>query len=461
MRINRRAAFLTDPVSDLMDIENREVSVAALHDPDLYELELERIFAKAWLMLGHDSEIPNVGDYVVRLMGEDQVIVARAADGQVHVSLNVCPHRAMHVCISDSGNARAHKCIYHGWAFRPDGSFIGAPIEKEKMHGEIKSKAQLGLKKARIQVYGGLIFATWNLEGPTLEDFLGDMKFYYDMLFCRTDKGLEVLGPPQRLTIEANWKTAGEQSACDGFHTLTLHQSLLEGGAMAGEENTEHESAPAMYGVNVSGNGHSLRCIPADTSWAMMAGKTHKGMTDDERLTLMPPPGVTPELLPQVRKNLTAEQLHVFAKAPPVVGGMFPNVNLLFIYSPLRDGTMGSAMVMHTINPKGPERFEWVTYFFAEKDTPEPVKAMMRAAATQGTGTSGVIEQDDSDTWPHMSESARGVIGRTETLKYQAILGETRPDDWPDKAQVYAGFSKDDAQWNWWLAYHELMTRDA
>ena len=132
MRINRRSTFLADPVSDLIDTENREVSVAALHDPDLYELELERIFAKAWLMLGHESEIPNVGDYVVRLMGEDQVIVARAADGQVHVSLNVCPHRAMHVCIADSGNARVHKCIYHGWAFRPDGSFIGAPIEKER-----------------------------------------------------------------------------------------------------------------------------------------------------------------------------------------------------------------------------------------------------------------------------------------------------------------------------------------
>lgn len=459
MRIDRLNQFISDPVSHLIDIENREVSVAALHDPDLYEMEMERIFAKAWLLLAHDSEIPNVGDYVVRLMGEDQVIVSRGNDGEVHVMLNVCPHRAMHVCISDSGNARAHKCIYHGWAFRPDGSFIGAPIEKERMHGDIKPKEKLGLKKARSRVYGGLVFATWNIDGPDLEDFLGDMKFYYDMLFCRTDKGLEILGPPQRLTIDANWKTAGEQSACDGFHTLTLHASLLEGGAMGGEMNTEHENAPAMYGVNVSGNGHSLRCIPADTSWSMMAGKTHAGMTDDERLELMPPPGITKELLPQVRKNLTAEQLHVFAKAPPVVGGMFPNVNLLFIYSPLRDGTLGSAMVLHSINPKGVDKFEWVTFFFAEKDTPEDVKAMMRAAATQGTGTSGVIEQDDSDTWPHMSESARGVIGRTETLKYQAILGENRPADWPDKAKVYSGFSKDDAQWNWWLAYHDLMTR--
>jgi len=211
-----------------------------------------------------------------------------------------------------------------------------------------------------------------------------------------------------------------------------------------------------MYGINLSGNGHSLRCIPADTSWALAHGKGD--LTPDERLEAFPPPGITKELLPELKRKMSAEQLHVLAKAPPVVGGMFPNMNILFIYSPLRDGTLGSALVLHSIMPKGPHQFEWTTYYFAEKGTPENVKVMMRAAATHGTGTSGIIEQDDSDTWPHMSESARGVIGRTETLKYQAILGENRPADWPDKAKVYEGFGKDDAQWEWWLAYHRLMT---
>ena len=458
MRMIPAKHIVNEAMSQMIDLENREVSVALLHDQEIYEVELERIFAKAWLLLGHETEIPNVGDYVVRLMGEDQVIVARAADGQVHVSLNVCPHRAMHVCLSDSGNARVHKCIYHGWAFRPDGSFIGAPIEREQMHGNIKTKAQLGLKKARVQLYGGLVFATWNIEGPSLDEWLGDMKFYYDMLFDRTDGGLEVLGPPQRLTIDANWKTAGEQSACDGFHTLTLHGSVIDIGAMGGEHDTAHESAPAMYGINLSGNGHSLRCIPADTSWALAHGKGD--LTPDERLEAFPPPGITPELLPELRRKMSVEQLHVLAKAPPVVGGMFPNANILFIYSPLRDGTLGSALVLHSIMPRGVHQFEWTTYYFAEKGTPEHIKTMMRAAATQGTGTSGIIEQDDSDTWPHMTESARGVIGRTETLKYQAILGENRPADWPDKAKVYEGFGKDDAQWEWWLAYHRLMTAD-
>src|SRR3546814_8854624 len=66
--------------------------------------------------------------------------------------------------------------------------------------------------------------------GPSFDEFLGDAKFYFDMLFNRTDEGLESLGPPQRILLDANWKTAGEQSGVDGFHTLTLHRSLMEVG---------------------------------------------------------------------------------------------------------------------------------------------------------------------------------------------------------------------------------------
>src|SRR5690606_17456542 len=115
-----------------------------------YDLEMERIFGKTWLLLGHESEIPEAGDFVVRNMGEDSVIVARGDDGKIHVSLNVCPHRGMRVCLADEGNAKIHTCIYHGWAFKPNGDFVGAPVAREKMHGDILPKEELGLKKARV-----------------------------------------------------------------------------------------------------------------------------------------------------------------------------------------------------------------------------------------------------------------------------------------------------------------------
>ena len=171
--LNKASSKLTDGtrIEDLIDIEKREVSARVLSDPEIYQLELERIFGKAWLLLGHDTEIPKAGDYVVRDMGEDQVIVSRDRAGQVHVLLNMCTHQGMRVAM-DRGCTQVHRCVYHGWAFRPDGSFIGAPIEREQMHGSLCPKEGLGLRKARVQLYGGLIFATWNIR-PSLEEFSG------------------------------------------------------------------------------------------------------------------------------------------------------------------------------------------------------------------------------------------------------------------------------------------------
>jgi nitrite reductase/ring-hydroxylating ferredoxin subunit len=442
------------PLRDLVNLETREVSMRVLADPEIYRLELERIFARTWQLIGHETEIPNPGDFVTRRMGNDKVIVGRDAKGEVHVSLNVCPHRGVRVCMQDSGNTRVHRCIYHGWAFRPDGSFIGAPVEAEQMHGGIFTKTDLNLRKARVTLYGGLIFANWDLDGPSLDDFLGEMKFYYDMLFCRTDAGLEVLGPPQRYLIPANWKTASEQAAADGYHTLTLHSSMFEMGAYGGGiANSPDNNAAVIYGVDVgSHQGHAMRCAMAGGS------EPDPSLTQLEQIALTRPAGLTPALLEEMARRLSADQLAVMARGGPTVGGMFPNLLFLWINPPTQDGGADSTLVLHTYQPHGPDHFEFTNWMFCEKDTPPDMKRRMLAAAIAATGTSGTIEQDDAEAWPHMSRSARGVMGAQGTLKYQALLGENKPDGWTGPALVYGGFSKDDTQWNWWQAWLKLMT---
>lgn len=450
-------------LDDLIKVETNEVSMRLLHDQEIHDLEMERIFGKTWLLLGHESEIPKSGDFVTRYMGEDQVIVSRDRAGEIHVSLNVCPHRGMKVCTAEIGNAQVHRCIYHGWAFRTDGSFVGSPIERENMHGTIRSKEELSLRKARVHIYAGLIYATWNIEGPSFDEFLGDMKFYYDMLFDRTEGGLELLGPPQRFVINANWKTAAEQSAADGFHTLTLHRSLMETGVMAADPETIYAAAPAMYGVDVGHeHGHALRCIPAETIFAFLIGRTDiKEMSVEERMETLPPPGIQKELLDQVRAKMSPEQLRLLATCAPQVGGMFPNILLAFIYAPRDDDGYPGALTLHTYNPRGIGQVEFVNYIFAERDATPEMKRDMLANSVQQTGTSGTIEQDDADTWPQMYLNAKTAQGRKSTLKYQALLGVNKPEGWPGGGFVYDGFTKDDTQWNWWMYYRELMSTPA
>ncbi len=453
--LTRTAPTLSDGtrIDDLVNLETREVRLRVLADPEIYQLEMDRIFGRVWLLLGHESELPSPGDFIVRDMGADQVLVTRTPDGAVNVLLNVCPHRGMRVCTTEAGNTSVHKCIYHGWAFRANGDFIGAPVAKETMHGELLPKSELGLKKARVHLYGGLIFATWNHDGPSFDEFLGEMKWYYDMLFCRTDRGMEALGPPQRFIINANWKAAGEQSAADGYHTITLHQWLGEFGGM-----NEGDIARSMYGVEVGSlQGHALRCMPVAGKFKALLSGADK-MTVAQKLELLPPPGVTKDMLPQLQRHLSKEQLALLVDQPPQVGGMFPNILIAFIYAPQANGEILGLMSLHTYIPRGPDKLEFTNWIFAEKDAPPELKERARQATIRMLGTSGMVEQDDSDTWPHMTRNARGPMGRQSTMKYQAICKEPKPATWPGPALVYDGFTKDDTQWNWWLHWHRLMT---
>ena len=453
--LDRTRTTLSDgtTIDDLINVQTREVQLRAISDPELYDIEMRKVFGKTWLLLGHESEIPNSGDFITRLMGSDPVLITRQKDGSIRVMLNVCPHRGMRVCTSDAGNAKVHTCIYHGWAFKNDGDFNRAPVAAEQMHGTILPKEKLGLTQALTHLYGGLIFATWNLDGPSFDEFLGEMKWYYDMLFQRTDRGLEVLGPPQRFTIKANWKTACEQSAADGFHTLTLHRWLGEFAKFGDGDLTT-----SMYGTEVSSlQGHALRCMPAANKFKQAAGFRDGNLTLEEKLAIVPPPGITKEMLPQLIRNLTPEQLGLLVDSPPQVGGMFPNVLIAFIYVPQPDGEIIGLTSLHTYIPKGPDELEFCNFILAEKDAPEEHKQKALQFAVRMLGTSGMVEQDDSDTWPHITQTAKGAAARNITMKYQAVCTTPPRADWPGPALVYEGFTKDDTQWNWWLAYRDLM----
>jgi hypothetical protein len=271
-----------------------------------------------------------------------------------------------------------------------------------------------------------------------------------------------LLGPPQKAVINANWKTAGEQFAGDGFHTLTLHRSLMELGRIGGTGDVAmtEKVAPAMYAVEVSANGHGVRLIPPYKTLRSLIGKERPAnLSVDEELIRLPPPGLTREMVPQLKTHLSDDQRWLLANHPPSAGGLFPNVGFLWFYTQQLDGSLGARMGLHTFLPRGPHQFEYWTWVFAEKDAPEALKQQMLEASVQSVGNTGMTEMDDAETWPHIQEAARGPVGREETIKYHALAGENRPPNWPSTAggKVFNGFSKDDTQWNWWLHWKAMM----
>ena len=84
-------------------------------DPDIYQQELERIFARAWNFVCHETQIPDPGCFFMSYIGEDEVIVVRDRNQRVQVLLNSCPHRGNTVCRAEFGRTSSFLCSYHGW----------------------------------------------------------------------------------------------------------------------------------------------------------------------------------------------------------------------------------------------------------------------------------------------------------------------------------------------------------
>lgn len=444
-------------LSELIDPEYREVSLRVLHDPELYRLELQLLFTKAWIAVAHEDEIPNANDYVVRYVGEDQVIVSRAEDGHITAALNVCTHRAGRVCRFEAGNAKQFQCPYHGWTFKADGTFLGAPMGRENMHGSLRSKDELNLQRAQVDTYAGMVYVTFNPEAPTLREYLGPMTWYYDMMFQR-GSGMTVVGHPQRFTIKANWKCAAEQFAGDIFHTYTLHRSLQEENVMSSQGESQSQEA-LMPGVSAGWQGHWVRCFDITKEhWInSLKGALNESMSPMDRLRAAPPAGISPEMVEALPKRFDDDQLYTLANYPPLLGQAFPNCGLLLQPFQTPDGQVSAFCTSRIWLPKGPDHFELIHFSLVERDAPKELRDSVSFLTSLAFGASGFVEVDDTDTWPQQTQAARGILGGNSKLRYQAITGESKPANWRGPGLVYAGFPKDDTQWNWWLRYTEFM----
>ena len=190
-------------VTALVDIERGLISPRIFSDVEIYQEELERIFARCWLFLGHESQIPRPGDFITTYMGEDPVLVARDRGGNVGAFLNICRHRGNRLCRADDGNAAAFICAYHGWAYGADGRLQAVPNLQDAYYNEL-DREQWGLiPVAQLDCYKGLIFATFDPAAAPLAEYLGPISWYLDTLngWCRaTGKCRRKISPGMPIT---------------------------------------------------------------------------------------------------------------------------------------------------------------------------------------------------------------------------------------------------------------------
>ena len=168
----------------------------AVTDPDIYKLEQEKIFGTTWQFLGHESELNKPGSYVTRMLADDPIILLKNKRGEIKAFLNSCSHRGVRLCTEDYGKKKTHTCPYHGWSYNLEGDLIGI-VAGNKVYGEEMDKSEWGLRPVpRVESYQGMIFGNLDTQASALEEYLGEMAWYFDMMLGRSDGGMEVKGYP-------------------------------------------------------------------------------------------------------------------------------------------------------------------------------------------------------------------------------------------------------------------------
>lgn len=208
-------------------IEPDRVHGSLYTDPAVYQAELERIWYRTWVYVGHVSEIPEPNDYVVKSIGPQPVIMTRDKQGEIHLLLNRCTHRANLVCDAAKGNSSAFRCPYHGWTFANDGRLLGYPFNSG--YGGREAKKDLGLGRvARMGIYKGFVFGSFAEDGPTLLEHLGPATDAFDRLCALSPTGeVEVSAGWLQHRTKANWKMMLENET-DGYHPQFVHSSIFE-----------------------------------------------------------------------------------------------------------------------------------------------------------------------------------------------------------------------------------------
>jgi fatty-acyl-CoA synthase len=413
-----------DPPDYARLIEADRVHGSLYTDPRVFADELARIWYRTWVYVGHESEVPEPDDYVVKSIGPQSIIMTRDRKGTIHLLLNRCSHRGNQICEAARGNTGALRCQYHGWTFSTDGSLLGYPFRQG--YGGTDAKASLGLGRVtRVDSYQGFVFGSFAAEGPTLREHLGAATQVLDRVVRLSPEGeVRLTAGWLRHQVQANWKMLVENET-DGYHPQFVHSSIFEAGQSHVAAMYSEKSAATARDL---GNGHTehdlrpqFRAEDAPLAWFE---------TTEERL-----PGYV-RAMREAHGDTAAREILVDG-APHVM--IFPNLFVaeiqLFVIQPLA--------VDRTVQHVTPLQF---------KGAPDLNRRLLHQVSGS-VGPAGLLLADDSEMY---ERNQRGVASRVpEWMVLRRGLHRERVDD---EGHLAGAATDETTQRGIWRHIKHLMT---
>ena len=182
-------------------------------DTSIFDLEKHNIFYNSWIFIGHESQIPNKGDFFVYKLLDEEIIVLRNKENKVKAFFNVCRHRGSRVCLEEKGNTSRFSCPYHSWTYSLDGKLLAAKSLREGI-----DKSKLGLHPCNIESASGMLLINLSDNPQSLKNLQSDLKEPFEMFGFKDLK----VAAHKNYPIASNWKLAVENYQ-ECYHCAPAH----------------------------------------------------------------------------------------------------------------------------------------------------------------------------------------------------------------------------------------------
>lgn len=443
--------------TSLPDAAERPIRLSrrSFADDEVLSAEFARVFKTTWQLLGFESELVDAGDYVVRRLGSDSVVVSRTERGAITVVLNSCTHRGTQLCRASFGNAAHFRCSYHGWTFVNDGRLVGVPALRTHYPRDFQKEC-FDLPRARVANYRGFIFATWSEDAPDLEDYLGDFRWYLDAMLDLAGEW-EVYGPPQRSIMKGNWKIVTDNFAGDGYHMGTTHQTAFELGIFGDSlaDGTLGKSELDLIGVNIATpQGHVVRA-----GYVVTKGRTRLTHDGSQPVYI----GYPQDMWPAFTANQTAEQVRFNSHNEVTHGVIFPNAAFLSVSHDHAIGREGDPLtkycVWRTHTPIDARHTECTYWTLVPKVMSQEWKRRSYGFQARSQSAGGMLfEMDDFENFARIDTVISACVADTAPLDLTLGLGLNAPlTDFPGPGDAQYITLSEHNQRAFYRRWYELM----
>jgi p-cumate 2,3-dioxygenase alpha subunit len=364
---------------------NRE----AYRSERVFAREREAIWLRHWLYLGHETEIANPNDFVVRTLAGRPLIFCRDSAGEVHAFLNACPHRGTVLCRETQGSSKLFQCFYHAWTFRNTGDVAAIPDE-QAYHASEDFRETMRLRAVpRLASHEGFVFVSFNPDVPPLLEYLGEAADYMTMIEEQHADGMQTLPGVQLYSVRGNWKLAVE-NAMDGYHFSPTHNTFVGYLRESGFAVTDDD----QYAYNL-GNGHSLLVLTGHGGrismiWEPRFGEDEKVRTEAHRAEMV-------ERLGERRAHYVADESHILF--------VFPNLLLFDI----------EGLSIRQLEPVAAGQTDVRAWQLVPRNEARAARALRMKTVVSFVGPGGLATPDDIEAYEAVQRGINATAGDART----------------------------------------------